>query len=93
MCCCLLIMDLDVWCRSYILQGGSGGFSKAAVGSRKSDSKLTKAAQDWLANSLHYSNNIGITISTYSSKATIEVVHGLMGQVVKDQLFNVASSH
>lgn len=33
-----------------------------------------------------------IHVHTCSSKATIEVVHGLMGQVVKDQLFNLAST-
>ena len=29
-------------------------------------------------------------LSLTSSKATIEVVHGLMGQVVKDKLFNMS---
>ena len=33
-----------------------------------------------------------MTVCLYSSKATIEVVHGLMGQVIKDQLFNSAST-
>ena len=27
-----------------------------------------------------------------SSKATVEVVHGLMGQVIKDRLFNMSST-
>ena len=39
-----------------------------------------------------YSHSEFQKFAIFSSKATIEVVHGLMGQVIKDQLFNSAST-
>lgn len=41
---------------------------------------------------IHLNLKYVLSVCMYSSKATIEVVHGLMGQVIKDQLFNSAST-
>lgn len=50
--------------------------------------KLTKASQDWYICQTSGCGYIIILIFFISSKLTTEVVHGLMGQVIKDQLFN-----
>ena len=47
-------IDIVLLVSIFIYQGGSGGFGKASVSTGKTDSKLTKAAQDWYVKYLHF---------------------------------------